>query len=297
MRPVTLAATQMACTWDTDANIAQAETLVLQDANSGAQVILLQELVETPYFYLTQAFDAIALARPTDESRVVAHFSALAKELGVVLPVSYFEKAGLAHYNAMAVFDADGTQVAHYRKSHIPQFPGYEEKYYFSPGDQGLVVADTRFGRIGCGICWDQWFPELARGLALMGAEIIVYPTAIGSEPAFPDLDSAGHWQRVMQGHAAANMVPVIASNRTGREAAGNVALDFYGSSFIAGHTGEMLAEAGRTETTVLTATVDLDEIAAYRANWGVFRDRRPEIYDALGTLDGRTRTPQAVRP
>ncbi|MEM7074998.1 MAG: N-carbamoylputrescine amidase [Pseudomonadota bacterium] len=288
MRPVTLAATQMACSWDIDDNIARAETLVRRAAEAGSQVILLQELFETPYFCIEQKAEHLTLAHATDDSRVVSHFGALARELGVVLPVSFFEKAGLARYNSLAVFDADGAHLTTYRKSHIPQFPGYEEKYYFSPGDTGFGVIETRFGRLGCGICWDQWFPEAARSMALQGAEVLLYPTAIGSEPAKPDLDSAGHWRRTMQGHAAANIMPLIASNRVGRETAGDLAMEFYGTSFIAGFTGEILAEADRQEETILTARVDLDEADTFRADWGVFRDRRPDLYGALFTLDGR---------
>lgn len=290
MRPVTLAATQMACSWDIDDNIARAESLVRQAAGAGAQVILLQELFETPYFCLTQTADHLALARPMEDSRVISHFRALAAELSVVLPVSYFEQAGQVRFNAIEIFDADGSHLGKYRKTHLPQFPGYEEKFYFSHGDTGFHVVQSRFGKLGCAICWDQWFPETARILALKGAEMLFYPTAIGSEPAYPDLDSAGHWRRTMQGHAAANIMPLVASNRIGAETAGTMRMDFYGTSFIAGHTGEILAEADRTSQTVLTATVDLDEIARYRAAWGVFRDRRPETYGALATLDGTTR-------
>ena len=287
MRPVTLAATQMACSWDIDANIAKAEALVREAAEAGAQIILLQELFETPYFCITQDYEHLKLARPFAKSRVISHFSALAKELGVVLPISFFEEANLARFNALAVFDADGEHLTTYRKTHIPQFPGYEEKFYFSPGDSGYQVVETRFGKVGCGICWDQWFPETARAMALQGAEVLMFPTAIGSEPAIPDLDSAGHWRRTMQGHAAANIMPLIASNRVGHEAAEGTEMEFYGTSFIAGYTGEILAEADRTSEGVITATVDLDAAADYRRNWGVFRDRRPETYGVLTSLDG----------
>ncbi|WP_205389030.1 N-carbamoylputrescine amidase [Sulfitobacter sp. JL08] len=290
MRKITLAATQMACTWDVDQNIATAEALVREAADKGAQMILLQELFETPYFCLTEEYDHLALAKPMTDSRVVSHFRALAAELGVVLPVSYYEEAGLARFNTMEIFDADGSHLGKYRKTHIPQFPGYEEKFYFSPGDTGFHVVDTRFGKLGCGICWDQWFPETARALALQGAEVLMFPTAIGSEPAHPDLDSAAHWRLTMQGHSAANIMPLVASNRIGREAQDGVELDFYGTSFITGYTGEILAEADRTTQTILTATVDLDEAAKYRRNWGVFRDRRPDSYGAVATLDGQQR-------
>jgi N-carbamoylputrescine amidase len=268
MRNVTLAATQFACSWDIDANIAAAEAAVRNAAAQGAQVILLQELFETPYFCIDQDPRHFALARSGNDSRVVRHFAALAKSLGVVLPISYFERAGPAFFNTLAVADADGRILGQYRKTHIPQNPGYEEKYYFSPGDTGFGVLDTRFGRIGCGICWDQWFPETARCLALKGAEMLLFPTAIGSEPADPAVDSSGHWRRVMQGHAAANIMPLVASNRVGTERGAHTEITFYGTS--------------------ITATVDLDAVAAYRATWGVFRDRRPERYGALMTLDGR---------
>jgi len=290
MRTVTLAATQMACSWDTDDNIARAEALVRAAHAGGAQIILLQELFETPYFCQTIDAAHLDLARPLEASRVVSHFRALARELEVVLPVSYFERAGLAHYNALAIVDADGEVLTNYRKTHIPQAAGYEEKYYFTPGDTGFRVVETRYARLGCGICWDQWFPEAARAMTLMGAEVLMYPTAIGSEPDFPDLDSAAHWQRTMQGHAAANMVPLVASNRVGVEAQDGSEMSFYGSSFIAGHTGEMLAEANRTDETHLTTTVDLDFIRDYRRSWGVFRDRRPDMYGTLGTIDGAHR-------
>ena len=214
MRPVTLAATQMPCSWDIDDNIARAEALVRKAAGQGAQIILLQELFETPYFCIEQKMEHLTLAKGFGDSRVVSHFGALARELGVVLPVSFFEQANTARFNSLAVFDADGSHLLTYRKTHIPQNPGYEEKFYFSPGDSGFQVAQTRFGKIGCGICWDQWFPETARALALKGAEVLLYPTAIGSEPAEPTLDSAAHWRRTMQGHAAANIMPLVASNR-----------------------------------------------------------------------------------
>ena len=288
MRPVTLAATQMACTWDTDANIAEAERLVRAAHAAGAQIILLQELFETPYFCSEQDPRFFDLARSTADSRVVQHFSVLARELEVVLPISFFERDGPAFFNALVVADADGTLLGKYRKTHIPQNLGYEEKFYFSPGDTGFGVIDTRFGRIGCGICWDQWFPETARSLALLGAEVLMFPTAIGSEPEAPELNSAPHWRRVMQGHAAANIMPLVASNRVGTETASRTEITFYGTSFIAGHTGEVLSDL-EAESGVATATVDLDEIGRYRSYWGVFRDRRPDRYGPLMTLDGHT--------
>lgn len=287
MRPVTLAATQMSCSWDVDENIAKAEAMVRRAAEAGAQVILLQELFETPYFCITQDYDHLDLAQSIEDSRVVSHFGALAGELGVVLPVSFYERSNQARFNSLAIFDADGSHKFTYRKSHIPQFPGYEEKFYFSPGDTGFEVVETRFGKLGCGICWDQWFPEASRAMALKGAEILMFPTAIGSEPAAPELDSAAHWRRTMQGHAAANIMPLVTSNRVGHEAADHVSMEFYGTSFIAGYTGEILADANRNEETVLTATVNLDEAEKYRVSWGVFRDRRPDLYGAVASLDG----------
>ena len=289
MRNVTLAATQFACSRDIDANIAAAEAAVREAAEAGAQVILLQELFETPYFCIEQDPRHFALARSREDSRAVQHFTTLARELGVVLPISFFERAGPAFFNTLAVVDADGSIAGQYRKTHIPQNPGYEEKFYFSPGDTGFGVQETRFGRIGCGICWDQWFPETARCLALKGAEVLLFPTAIGSEPADPGLDSSGHWRRVMQGHAAANIMPLVASNRIGREAGARSAITFYGTSFIADHTGAIVTDAGRDDPATITATVDLDATAAYRDAWGLFRDRRPDHYGAVMTLDGRT--------
>lgn len=289
MRIVTVAATQMACSWDIEANINRAEDLVRQAAEKGANIILIQELFATPYFCQDMDAEFFALALPLDENPIIAHFSALAAELGVVLPVSYFERAGKAYFNSLAIIDADGRILGNYRKSHIPDGPGYTEKYYFSPGDTGFRVWKTQFAAIGCGICWDQWFPEAARAMALMGAEILLYPTAIGSEPQDPTLDSAAHWQRVMQGHAAANLVPVVASNRIGPEEGRNgTSLTFYGSSFIADQTGAKLAEADRGTESVLVESFDLNAIERQRAAWGLFRDRRPDLYGTVATLDGR---------
>lgn len=282
---LTLAATQMACGPDPARNLETAERLVRSAAREGAQVILLQELFETPYFCKDQSALWFSAARPLADNPVVARFSALARDLGVVLPISFFEAAGPVFYNSVAMIDADGAILGLYRKSHIPQGPGYEEKFYFSPGDTGFRVWSTRFGRLGVGICWDQWFPEAARAMVLMGAEVLLYPTAIGSEPQAPALDSSGHWQRVMQGHAAANLVPVVASNRIGGEPGDSCTLTFYGSSFIADHTGAKVAEAGREEEAILLHRVDLDAVRLYRQSWGVFRDRRPDLYGRLGTL------------
>jgi N-carbamoylputrescine amidase len=282
MRKVTIAVSQFACTWDLPANLDRAEALVRRAAAGGAQVILLQELFATPYFCITEEPRHLALAEPMAGHRVVARFAALALELGVVLPVSVFERAGEAHFNALAMVDADGRVLGSYRKSHIPQGPGYEEKYYFTPGDTGFRVWDTAFGRVGVGICWDQWFPEAARAMALMGAEMLLYPTAIGSEPPAPGYDSQPHWEMVMRGHAAANILPLAASNRIGREEQEGREVTFYGTSFIADQTGQMVTQADRTTEDVRLATFDLDAVRELRRSWGLFRDRRPELYAAL---------------
>jgi N-carbamoylputrescine amidase len=288
MREVTVAATQMACGWDREANRARAEKLIREAAGRGAQIVLIQELFETPYFCKDHSSKHFDLAQPLEGHPAVEHFRRLARELGVVLPVSVFERAHNAYFNSLVMVDADGAVLGSYRKSHIPEGPGYHEKFYFSPGDTGFRVFDTRFGRIGAAICWDQWFPEAARCMALEGAEILLYPTAIGSEPQDPSIDSSAHWQRTMQGHAAANVVPLVASNRIGTETGERYTMTFYGSSFIASHTGEKVAEADRESESVLTATFDLDAVQRYRRAWGLFRDRRPELYHPLLTLDGR---------
>lgn len=285
---VTVAATQMACSWDIGANVERAEQLVHQAADAGAQVVLLQELFETPYFCIDEQSKHFDLARTLDDQPTIQRMQSVAKDRGIVIPVSFFEKSGLAHYNSIVVVDADGSIVGHYRKSHIPDFPLYEEKFYFSPGDTGFRTFDTRFGCIGVAICWDQWFPEAARAMTLMGAELLFYPTAIGSELNKPEFDSKGHWQMVMRGHAAANILPVIASNRIGEETSGDLSLQFYGSSFISNHVGDIVCEADRESETVMTHSFDLAEIADYRREWGVFRDRRPDLYRTLLTLDGK---------
>jgi N-carbamoylputrescine amidase len=278
----------MACSEDSEKNVDRAEGLVRAAHAKGAQIILVQELFETPYFCKDQLARHFSLAQPFEGNPLIKRFSALARELGVVLPISFFERANTAHFNSLAMIDADGSVLGLYRKSHIPDGPGYQEKYYFNPGDTGFKVWNTRFGRVGAGICWDQWFPECARAMALMGAEVICYPTAIGSEPPpAPAVDSSAHWRRVMQGHAGANYVPVIASNRIGREVGETCEITFYGTSFIAGPTGEILAEAGRDAEAVVLATLDLDQIGEARRSWGLFRDRRPELYAPLMTLDG----------
>jgi N-carbamoylputrescine amidase len=284
---VTFASTQFACSENAAANLDRAEQLVRAAAGRGAQVILLQELFETPYFckdHLASHFD---LARPVRGNAVLERFQKLARELGVVLPYSFFERAHNAYFNSLAMIDADGALLGVYRKSHIPEGPGYHEKYYFSPGDTGFRVWQTRHGVLGVGICWDQWFPEAARCMALMGAEALLYPTAIGSEPQDASIDSRDHWQRCMQGHAAANVMPLIASNRIGVERGQQYEMTFYGSSFIADPTGAKVAEADRSSEAILTATFDLDAVRAQRHAWGVFRDRRPELYAPILTLDG----------
>lgn len=288
VRRVTVAVTQFACGDNAAANADRAEALVRRAAAAGANVVLVQELFRDRYFCKIERRDRLALAAPFSGNALVARFSALAGELGIVLPVSFFEEAGQALFNSVAVADADGRVLGLYRKSHIPDGPGYEEKYYFSPGDTGFRVWDTAFGRIGVGICWDQWFPEAARAMALMGAELLIYPTAIGSEPPAPGYDSQPHWETVMRGHAGANIMPLAAANRIGTEPEEDGrTVTFYGSSFIAGPTGEIVAKASRDGEEVLTATFDLGEIASMRRAWGVFRDRRPELYGALGTFDG----------
>jgi len=290
MRKVTFAATQFACGWDKRANVDKAKALVREAAARGANAILIQELFETPYFCQDQSADFFAHAAPFEGNPLIAEMAELARSLKVVLPVSFFEKSGHAHFNSLAMVDADGTVMGLYRKSHIPDGPGYQEKFYFTPGDTGFKVWRTAFGTFGAGICWDQWFPEGARAMALMGAEALFYPTAIGSEPApAPPIDSRDHWRRTMQGHAAANVLPLIASNRIGTERGHASEITFYGSSFIADQTGAIVAELDRRHEGVATASFDLDEIAKARASWGLFRDRRPDLYGAIVTHDGKT--------
>ena len=293
-RPVTVAAVQMACDWNSAGNIARAERLVRAAAAQGAQIILLPELFETPYFCIEQDARHLGLAHAVTDDAAVRHFAPIARELGVVLPISFFERAGRAYFNSIAILDADGSNLGLYRKSHIPNGPGYQEKNYFSPGDTGFKVWNTRFARIGVGICWDQWFPETSRVMALMGAELLFFPTAIGSEPppALP-VNSREHWQRTQQGHAAANLTPLIASNRYGLERSlqnpQGLYIRFYGSSFIADATGAKVAEAAEEGDAVISHTFDLEEIAQLRDNWFVFRDRRPDLYGALTSLEGKS--------
>ncbi len=289
MSKVIVAAVQMRCSTDVAENLDNAKMLVRKAAGSGANIILLPELFERQYFCQERRYEYYDFATPVSENPAVLRMQTLAKELGVVIPVSFYERDGNALFNSAAVIDADGRLLGVYRKTHIPDDHYYQEKFYFSPGNTGFRVFDTKFGRVGIGICWDQWFPETARCLALKGADVILYPTAIGSEPIL-GCDSAAHWRRVMQGHAAANIVPVVAANRFGMETVvpcaenGNQSssLNFYGASFIADETGMILAEAGRDGEKIITADFDFDQIKKERINWGLFRDRRPECYGKI---------------
>ena len=287
MRTVTVATTQMACGWDKQQNIDTATELVTKAAKAGANIVLLQELFEAPYFCQVHDFDYFKLATSVADNAAINHFKALAKELDIVLPISFYEKSGNTFFNSVTVIDADGEILGTYRKTHIPDGIPYAEKFYFTPGDTGFKVWDTKYAKIGVGICWDQWFPECVRSMALMGAELLFYPTAIGDEPTL-GIDSKGHWQRCMQGHAAANLMPVIAANRIGTETisqnGNDSTLEFYGSSFITDGRGEIIQEASKDKKEVLTATFDLDELAIARRQWGVFRDRRPSMYGTLLT-------------
>ncbi|AEC07998.1 nitrilase-like protein 1 [Arabidopsis thaliana] len=317
-REVVVSSLQFACSDDISTNVAAAERFVslssslplsnyqslpssssfkfpyalVREAHAkGANIILIQELFEGYYFCQAQREDFFKRAKPYKNHPTIARMQKLAKELGVVIPVSFFEEANTAHYNSIAIIDADGTDLGIYRKSHIPDGPGYQEKFYFNPGDTGFKVFQTKFAKIGVAICWDQWFPEAARAMVLQGAEILFYPTAIGSEPQDQGLDSRDHWRRVMQGHAGANVVPLVASNRIGKEIIetehGPSQITFYGTSFIAGPTGEIVAEADDKSEAVLVAQFDLDMIKSKRQSWGVFRDRRPDLYKVLLTMDG----------
>ena len=294
MRNVTVAAIQMSIPETPEKSVEKAEKLVRKAAAEGANVILLPELFENWYFCQERRYDSYKLALPLEENPAVRRFQTVAKELSVVLPISFYEQDGNVLYNSVAMIDADGSVMGVYRKTHIPDDHFYQEKFYFTPGDTGFKVWDTRFGKIGVGICWDQWFPEAARCMALDGAELLFYPTAIGSEPVL-ECDSMPHWQRCMQGHAAANLVPVIAANRIGTETVTpdsenqqqSSSLTFYGSSFIADNTGALVECADRTSDTVMLHTFDLDELRDMRLSWGVFRDRRPEMYGRIAGISG----------
>lgn len=286
MRKVSVAAIQMKCSRDVNENIKNADAKVREAASKGAKIILLPELFERQYFCQERRYEYYDFAKTVEENDAVKHFINVAKELQVVMPISFYEKAGNVLYNSIAMLDADGTILGVYRKTHIPDDHYYQEKFYFTPGDTGFKVWDTRYGKVGVGICWDQWFPETARSMAVLGAEILLFPTAIGSEPIL-NVDSSGHWRRVMQGHAAANLMPVIAANRMGLETVEpceenggqSSSLNFYGTSFIADATGDIVTDAGRDEETVLTAEFDFDELSKERLAWGIFRDRRPDKY------------------
>jgi len=282
MREITVATTQFSCSWDRQENVDKACAVVKEAASQGAQLVVLQELFETPYFCINIDEKHFELARPFKDNDTIKRLQGVARENNVALPVSFYEVDGDKYYNSLAMIDADGELLGLYRKSHIPDFPGYEEAYYFSPGDTGFKVFETKFGRVGSAVCWDQWFPEAARSMAMMGAEVLIYPTAIGSEPAYPDMDSKGHWQRTMQGHAAANLVVVAAANRIGIESDGKDEIDFYGGSFIADHRGDKVVETSSDTQEVKLAAFDLDAIAKDRLNWGVFRTRRHDLYDGL---------------
>ncbi|MFA7657755.1 N-carbamoylputrescine amidase [Acidithiobacillus thiooxidans] len=283
---VKVAAIQMAVGDNEAENIDKALQQVHCAADAGANIILLQELFSTPYFCKDQNPDFLALAQTRSSHPALLALQKLAKDRHLVLPVSFFERANNAFFNSLVVFDADGKDLGLYRKAHIPDGPGYQEKFYFSPGDTGFKVFATHYGRIGVAICWDQWFPEAARVMALQGAEILFYPTAIGSEPRAPEINSRGHWTRVMQGHAAANLAPVVAANRVGHEIGAESSITFYGGSFISDPTGALLAQADQEEC-ILYADLDLTKLAAQRAEWGLFRDRRPELYAPILSLDG----------
>ncbi len=273
-----IAVVQCALRGPRDENVSRIETLVRVAADGGARIVLTPELFEGRYFPQIKDEAAFDLAAQVEGHPTIQQMQRLAKELDVVLPISFFEEADGAHYNSVVVIDADGTQLGVYRKSHVPDGPGYEEKFYFRPGNTGFRVWNTKYGRLGIGVCWDQWFPETARAMALLGAELLLYPTAIGNEPASPEEDSKDPWRRVMVGHAVANAMPVAAANRIGVEGA----LTFYGSSFICDHRGEVVAELGRDEEGIAAATFDRDVLRKYRGNWDFLRDRRPDLYQVL---------------
>jgi len=284
---IKVAATQMSCNWEIEENISKAKILIDQAAKKGANIILLQELFQTPYFCIQYDEKIFNLAQTFDNNKILDEMSKIAKDLNVVLPISFFEKDNNAYFNSIAVINADGNILGKYRKSHIPDGPGYLEKYYFNPGNTGFKVWETKFGKIGIGICWDQWFPEAARIMALKGAEILFYPTAIGDE-LMSKYDSSSARQRVMQGHAAANIVPVVASNRIGSETVKDQTNGFYGKSFICDRTGNIISEASKDKEEIIIAEINIEENHLFRRNWGLFRDRRIDLYKELLTLDGK---------
>ncbi len=291
MRKIKAAAIQMSCCADTNKNIQKAEEMVRLAAHKGANIILLPELFENLYFCQERKYEHYALAQSADKNKAVIKFKSLAKELNVVIPVSFYEKDENLLYNSVSVIDADGESLGIYRKTHIPDDHFYQEKFYFSAGNTGFKIWDTKFGKIGIGICWDQWFPECARCMTILGAEILLYPTAIGSEPIL-NCDSMPHWQRCMQGHSAANIIPVIAANRIGLEkvspceenANQSSCIEFYGCSFITNETGEIIKTASRNKEEIIISEFDLDMIKKARLEWGIFRDRRPECYGLICT-------------
>jgi N-carbamoylputrescine amidase len=290
-RLLTVAAVQIACEWNIDRNIARAEALVRQAATQGAQIVLLAELFETPYFCIEQEPRHLALARPVQESRAVCHFIEVARELGIVLCVSFFERAGQAYFNSVAIIDADGRTLGIYRAAHLPNCPGHQEQSYFSPGDTGFKVWHTRYARVGVGSAWDAWFPEAARTMALLDAEIFLFASSVGEvHRSELTVDTRMRWRHILQSHAAANMTPVVGANRCGLEHSlhdpENLYIRFFGSSFIADHHGSVVAEAGDSDT-ALTGTFDLEAAAQLRARVSFFRDRRPDLYQTILTLDG----------
>ncbi|WP_026234913.1 N-carbamoylputrescine amidase [Calidithermus timidus] len=286
-----LAIVQMSMSEALEQNLAKAERFIREAAANRAQIVLLPELFENLYFCQKEREEFFRLAHPLEEHPFIPRFQALAKELEVVLPISFFERSGQAHYNSLAMIDADGSLMGVYRKSHIPDGPGYEEKYYFNPGDTGFKVWSTRYGCIGVGICWDQWYPEAARIMALLGADLLLYPTAIGSEPEEAGgIDTKDMWQRAMIGHAVSNVVYLAAPNRVGTESIEGTRQTFYGHSFISDYMGNKIAELGATEEGILYADLDFARARAFRAGMGFFRDRRPQLYSPLLTYDGKTR-------
>ena len=286
---IKVAATQMSCDWEIEKNVKKSINLIEKAAEKGANIILLQELFQTPYFCIQYDEEIFKLAQTFENNSLINEMSEVAKKHKVVLPISFFEKDNNAYFNSIAVINSDGKILGKYRKSHIPDGAGYLEKYYFNPGDTGFKVWKTAFGKIGIGICWDQWFPEAARIMALKGAEVLFYPTAIGDE-IMSTYDSSEAWQTVMQGHAAANIMPVVASNRIGSESVKGQVNGFYGKSFICNRSGKIISEASKDKEEIIVAEIDTEENHLFRRNWGLFRDRRPELYKEILSLNGETK-------